>query len=144
MQTLEHAEDLFAVLGSHSDPVVLDGELPPPGHPFGRNFDDRCLPFRLKLHRIGNQVLEDLLQRARIGPHRWQRPHLDRGRIGFDVCAQLVRCAADHIGDGHIVDLRVRGVDPREFQQVVNERPHVGHAILDIGQILLSALVQGI
>ena len=73
MQALEHVEDLILVLGRNADSVVCNAKLPISVFATRRHVHGRRLVRTAEFDCIADQVLEDLLEMARMNRHPWKR-----------------------------------------------------------------------
>ena len=91
---------------------------------------------RRKLHRVGQEVHDDLLHLVHIGPHGegvLQSVGLEFDALGAGVEAEQVRDAlqrSDDVALGHL-QLQFLVSDPVEVQQLVHEGQHPGGTALD-------------
>src|SRR5579883_763990 len=88
VQPLENDEDALGVARIDADAVVGDGEQILRTAALGAHAHDRWR-FAAELHRVANQILEDLAQLRWIAEHGRQRTNVDRGMRLGDRHAQI-------------------------------------------------------
>lgn len=105
VQTAEHDEDPFVLLGIDSDTVVTDGEQPFAFAFFRADFDLRCPVFPPEYHGIVDQMCEDFFELVGIRGHDRQRPAANTRPTSLDDRCQVLFGGIEH---GVAVDRRAR------------------------------------
>ena len=142
MQALEDDEDAIGVLGVDPDPVVGHRELEHVAVAPRRDLHARRL-VAAELDRVGDQVLQDEPEQRPLAVDLGQAPaHLDGGAASPRSRARASSGVLHELADVDELALALDAADPREGEQVVDQRLHALGAVDGEVDVLLAALVE--